>query len=145
VYRIDIPGIAQSFGLVGGVIIVFMFTFFTCVESFNTYKMRYLIGRELYLLKKKKKKQEKEAKASSLKEINNYSEVHIMWAWMISPLGYFSKDYNRFGDVLRHITLIQNRVEEDLNLYKYFGRLSAIESEINRNFNFREDPLLKVT
>lgn len=39
----------ETFGIVGGLIAFFIFGFGCMAGSFNNYRMRYLIGRELYL------------------------------------------------------------------------------------------------
>jgi len=52
-YTLDYPGGAELFGLVGGVIALFIFFFHSCVTSFNEYRMKYLIGQRLYTFDKK--------------------------------------------------------------------------------------------
>ena len=52
-YTLDYPGGADLFGLLGGVIALFIFFFYNCVSSFNEYRMKYLIGQRLYTFDKK--------------------------------------------------------------------------------------------
>ena len=52
-YTLDYPGGGELFGLVGGVIIFFTFICYSCVTSFNEYRMKYLIGQRLYTFDKK--------------------------------------------------------------------------------------------
>lgn len=75
-YHVTTPKFYEVWGLVGGVIAFFFFIANCLGTSFNKYKMRYLIGRELYNfdkvkdnnLKLKKRKADKEI----FQEINNY-------------------------------------------------------------------------
>jgi len=49
-----------TFGIIGGLVAIFIFGFGCCARSFNNYRMHYLIGKELYLfdiLKKKEARQ----------------------------------------------------------------------------------------
>jgi hypothetical protein len=52
-YTLDYPGGGELFGLVGGVIALFVFLVYSCVASFNEYRMKYLIGQRLYTFDKK--------------------------------------------------------------------------------------------
>jgi hypothetical protein len=52
-YTLDYPGGGELFGLVGGVIALFVFVIYSCVSSFNEYRMKYLIGQRLYTFDKK--------------------------------------------------------------------------------------------
>ena len=52
-YTLDYLGGAELFGIVGGVIALFIFFFYNCVSSFNDYRMKYLIGQRLYTFDKK--------------------------------------------------------------------------------------------
>lgn len=52
-YVLDYPGGGELFGLVGGVILFFTFICYSCVTSFNEFKMKYLIGQKLYTFDKK--------------------------------------------------------------------------------------------
>lgn len=82
--------------------------------------MKYLIGQRLYTFhktfssfnkgNKKKPKQINKAKLEEkMKEINNFTEYELLFAWFISPLGYMRNNYN-FNSTLRRITLIMNKV-----------------------------------
>ena len=73
------------FGIVGGVIALFTFIIYSCVTSFNTYRMKYMIGQRLYTFDKtlssfnkknkdKKKKFNKAKLEESIKKINNFRE-----------------------------------------------------------------------
>jgi hypothetical protein len=71
------------FGLVGGVIALFIFFFYNCVSSFNEYRMKYLIGRRLYtfdkklsgLSKEKGKKINMKRVELATKKVNNFNEL----------------------------------------------------------------------
>lgn len=60
----------------------------------------------------KKSKQQ----STFLKQINNYNELHIFLAFLASFISAITQKYN-FYEVLRHITLIQQRVQNDLSIY----------------------------
>jgi hypothetical protein len=51
----------ETFGIVGGLIAFFIFGFGCLPSSFNNYRMRYLIGRELYIFEIHKKKEARNA------------------------------------------------------------------------------------
>jgi hypothetical protein len=75
-YLLDYPGGAELFGLVGGVIILFIFVAFSCVNSFNEYRMKYLIGQQLYTFDKKLSGLTKEkARKLNLKKIEEATKA----------------------------------------------------------------------
>jgi hypothetical protein len=53
-YTITAPKFYEVFGITGGVIAFFYCLIACCVSPFNAYKLRYEIGRELYLFDKKR-------------------------------------------------------------------------------------------
>ena len=52
-FVLEYPGGGELFGIVGGVIVLFIFIFFSVVSSYNEYRMKYLIGQRLYTFDKK--------------------------------------------------------------------------------------------
>jgi hypothetical protein len=54
-YIVRTPKIHELFGIVGGIIGFFIFGIGCFVGSFNDYRMKYLIGRELYRFEKLRK------------------------------------------------------------------------------------------
>lgn len=52
-YVLDYPGGAELLGMVGGVIVMFLFVIYSLVSSFNEYRMKYIMGQRLYSFDKK--------------------------------------------------------------------------------------------
>ena len=71
----------ETFGIIGGLVALIIFGLGVFPRSFNNYRMRYLIGKELYLFDILKSKQQRnlsrgrahktEEEARNLKEMNN--------------------------------------------------------------------------
>lgn len=116
-YVLDYPGGAELFGLVGGVIILFIFVAFSCVNSFNEYRMKYLIGQQLYtfdkklsgLTKEKVRKLNLKKIEEATKAINDFNEAEIFLGWILNPIGYMRDNYN-FNKTLRRLTLLIDKV-----------------------------------
>lgn len=128
----------------GGLIAFFIFGFGCLASSFNYYRMRYLIGRELYLFEISKKKEIRNAvrgkvrktqeQVRELSHINNLSELNILRAYLLSFIGGVWQNYN-FDPVLRRVTLIQQRVEKDLSLFAIYKKLHSFRDVLNAHYN----------
>jgi hypothetical protein len=59
VYTIQGDKFYETFGIIGGLVAFFIFGFGVIAKSFNYYRMKYLIGKELYLFDMLKVKEAK--------------------------------------------------------------------------------------
>jgi hypothetical protein len=134
----------ETFGIVGGLVAFFIFGFGCLATSFNNYRMRYLIGRELYLFEISKKKELRNAvrgkvrktkeQAKELSSINNLTEGHVLRAYLLSFIGGVWQNYN-FDPILRRVTLIQQRVEKDISLFQVYKKLHSFRDTLNTHYN----------
>lgn len=70
-YYITTPKFYEVFGLIGG-ILAFCYFFVSCFsKSFNEYRLRYEIGRELYLFDKKRITESKDKLKRKLRKTEN--------------------------------------------------------------------------
>jgi len=140
IYNVITPKFYEVWGLVGGAIAFFFFIASCLATSFNNYKMRYLIGRELYNFDKLKdgsvKLKKRKADKQTFDEINNYGEGKILMAYFLSGLGRLINNYE-FNDTLRRITLIQNKIEKDLDLVEFYKTLYIVRESINKELQKR--------
>jgi hypothetical protein len=137
----------ETFGIVGGLIAFFIFGFGCLPRAFNNYRMRYLIGRELYLFEVAKKKQAKNAargrlrksteQAREMADVNNFSEGSILRAYLLSFVGSIWQNYN-LDPVLRRVTLIQQRVEKDLSVSEVYKKLHTYRDVLNEHYSGSE-------
>lgn len=58
-YYLTAPKFCESFGILGGIIVFFIFGFGSIAKSFNNYRLLYLTGRELYVFDKLKMKEQR--------------------------------------------------------------------------------------
>jgi hypothetical protein len=68
--------------------------------------------------------------------MNNYSELELLKAWILSPIGYVRDHYN-FYSVLRRVTILIEKVEDDINLYNFYRRLNAVKDALNRSIKLK--------
>ena len=61
----------------------------------------------------------------------------LLWVWFLSFFGFTRGNYN-FSDNLRRISLIEERVSEDLNIYNFYKKMFMIERSMKRLFEKRK-------
>lgn len=140
----------ETFGIIGGLSAFFIFGLGACTWSFNNYKMRYLIGRELYLfdlLKKKEalaiargRKRKTKDEINSLSDSNKMDEAQIFGAYLLSFVGAVAGNYN-INTTLRRVTLIQRKVEKDMDLFEVYKKVHGMRHTINQQFLYTEIPV----
>jgi hypothetical protein len=62
---------------------------------------------------------------------------------MLNPIAYFRSNYN-FDKTLRRVTLIEQRVDKDLNLFNFYTMLNGIRDAINKKIKLSRNPDIKV-
>jgi hypothetical protein len=110
--------------------------------------MRYLIGRELYLFDLLKKKQVRNAargrsrkskeEISTMKGINDMSEGQLLLAYVLSYPAMVMSDYN-IHNTLRRVTLLQQRVEKDIDLYEFYKKLHLMRDILNKQYPYAKE------
>jgi hypothetical protein len=132
---------ASTFGIIGGLIALFIFGIGACARSFNAYRMRYLVARELYTFDLLRKKQARNAargrnhksreEIGFLSDLNNLHEGRLLLAYLLSFPAALLSDYN-FEHNLRRVTLLQQRVEKDLDLFEFYKKLHLMRDTLNQ-------------
>lgn len=94
--------------------------------------MIYLVGQKLYAFTLKKKRPTYED-FLLLREINDYSESKLFWAWLLSfPASVINRyDWN---NTLRRVSVIQKRAAQDLDLYRFYSRFATVRDTLNQEF-----------
>ncbi len=57
-------------------------------------------------------------------------------AWVLNPIGYIRDNYN-FNDTLRRVTIIIDKVENDINLYNVYKNLSVFKGQLDKRLKLR--------
>ena len=66
-----------------------------------------------------------------MSDINNFTEAQLVLAYIASfPAAIFS-NYN-FNETLRQVTLIQQKVDKDIDLFEVYKKLHHMRDIINR-------------
>ena len=86
------------------------------------------------ILRGKLKKSKEES--NYLKYINNYNEWKIFLSFLASFAGGIIQNYN-LTLALRHITLIEQKVEKDISLYEVYKNLHKYRDILNEELSQR--------
>lgn len=141
----------ETFGVIGGLVAILFFGLSCCAQSFNEYRTRYLIGRELYLfdiLKKnhdraKARKRKSRSELLTLSDANKMSEGEVLWAYISSFAGALVGNFN-LNTSLRRVTLILRRVEKDLSVFEVMKKMHNMRDILNKQFPFSKCPISNI-
>lgn len=61
--------------------------------------------------------------------------MEILLAWMLNPIGYIRDNYN-FSKTLRRITLLIDKVENDINLFEVYKNLLIYKNSLDKRIKF---------
>eukprot|EP00919_Chromeraceae_sp_WS-2016_P049943 GHVR01118389.1.p1 GENE.GHVR01118389.1~~GHVR01118389.1.p1 ORF type:complete len:115 (-),score=3.09 GHVR01118389.1:290-634(-) len=96
------------------------------VGSFNDYRMKYLIGFDIYLFQREQKCRNNDDKSENDAvdiSMTNYSEIYLLFAWVLYyPRHIFRHDFN---EKFRRITFIQERATKDMDIYGVMKKLAS--------------------
>jgi hypothetical protein len=62
-----------------------------------------------------------------------------MLSLFATPLGFYN-----FNSTLRRVTLIQQRVEEDINIFNFYKKLHLMRDIFNQHFNYTKVPICDI-